>query len=139
MRYGVKVRSFYRGRWGIQNQGFRSLSQTWDIDRPAGHSYAAVLARLVFVFLIYNARHLFERESRHRPDYAEELRQMRTYGAGIRLAGASAVVLTASGFCAAIPTRQLLKLQKQRLQKALERGLAAGKSLKEVMRELDSG
>ncbi len=50
-RYGVKVRSFYRGRWGIENQGFRSLSQTWDIDRPAGHSYAAVLARLVFVFL----------------------------------------------------------------------------------------
>ena len=37
--YGVKVRGFYRGRWGIENQGFRSLSQTWDIDRPAGHSY----------------------------------------------------------------------------------------------------
>src|SRR3989475_6758811 len=50
-RYGVKVRGFYRGRWGIENQGFRSLSQTWDIDRPAGHSYGAVLARLVFVFL----------------------------------------------------------------------------------------
>jgi hypothetical protein len=44
-------------------------------------------------------------------------------------AAATAVVLTASGFCAAIPTRQLLKLQKQGLQKALERGLAAGKSL----------
>ena len=98
-----------------------------------------MLARLVFVFMIYNARPLFERESRHRPDYAEELRQMRTYGAGIRLAGASAVVLTASGFCAAIPTRQLLMLQKQRWQKALERGLAAGQSLKEVMQELDSG
>ena len=41
--YGVKVRSLYRGRWGIENQGFRSLSQTWDIDRPAGHSYGAVL------------------------------------------------------------------------------------------------
>lgn len=58
-RHGVKVRGFYRRRWGIENQGFRSLSQTWDIDRPAGHSYGAVLARLVFVFMIYNARHLF--------------------------------------------------------------------------------
>src|SRR5216684_3919526 len=81
--YGVKVRGFYRGRWGIENQGFRSWSQTWDVDRPAGHSYGSVLARLVFVFMIYNARHLFEKESRHRPDYAEQLRQMRSYGPGI--------------------------------------------------------
>jgi hypothetical protein len=43
----VSIRGLYRGRWGIENQGFRSLSQTWDIDRPAGHSYGAVLARLV--------------------------------------------------------------------------------------------
>jgi hypothetical protein len=45
-RHGVKVRGFYRGRWGIENRGFRSLSQTWDIDRPAGHRCGAVLARL---------------------------------------------------------------------------------------------
>jgi hypothetical protein len=31
----------------------------------------------------------------------------------------------------------LLKLQKQRLVKQIERGLAAGKSVKEVMREID--
>ena len=138
-RYGIKVRGFYGGRWGIENQGFRSLSQTWDIDRPAGHSYGAVLARLTFVFMIYNARHLFERQSRHRPDYAEQLRQMRSYGAGISLAGATNVVVTASGFSGGFTTRELLKLQKQRLQKALRRGLATGRSLEEVMRELDSG
>jgi hypothetical protein len=135
-RHGGKVRGFYRNRWGIENQGFRWLSQTWDIDRPAGHSYGAVLARLVFVFMIYNARHLFEKASQHRPDYAEQLRQMRSYGAGISLAGATIVVLTA-GHCCALTARELLQLQKQRLQKALERGLAAGKSVKEVMRDLD--
>jgi hypothetical protein len=136
-RHGVKVRGFYRGRWGIENQGFRSLSQTWDIDRPAGHSYGAVLARLVFVFMIYNARHLFEKESQHRPDYAEHLRQMRSYGPGIGLAGAAIVVLTASG-CGTFTARQLLQLQKQRLRKALQRGLAEGRPLEEMMRELDS-
>ena len=41
-RHGVKVCGFYQGRWGIENQGFRTRSQTWDIDRPAGHSYGAV-------------------------------------------------------------------------------------------------
>jgi hypothetical protein len=137
-RHGGKVRGFYRGRWGIENQGFRSLSQTWDIDRPAAHSYGAVLARLVFVFLIYNARHLLEKQGRHSQDYAEQLRQMRTYGAGISLAGASIVALTASGFCCALTARELLQLQKQRLLKRIERGLAAGKSVKEVMREIDS-
>jgi hypothetical protein len=137
-RYGVKVRGLYRGRWGIENQGFRWLSQTWDIDRPAGHSYGAVLARLVFVFMIYNARHLFEKESRHRPDYAEQLRQLRSYGPGISLVGAANVVLTASGFCGTFTARELLKLQKQRLLKRIESGLAAGKSVQEVMREIDS-
>ena len=137
-RHGVKVRRFYRGRWGIENQGFRSLSQTWDIDRPAGHSYGAVLGRLVFVFMIYNARHLFEKQSRHCPDYAEQLRQMRSYGPEISLAGATIIALTASGYCCALSARQLLKLQKQRLLKTMQRGLAEGKSLKEVIQELDS-
>jgi hypothetical protein len=82
-RHGVKIRRFYRSRWGIENQGFRSLSQTWAIDRPAGHSYGAVLARLVFVFMIYNARCLFERQCRHHPDYAGQLRQLRRYGPGV--------------------------------------------------------
>ena len=136
--YGVKVRNFYRRRWGIENQGFRSLSQTWDIDRPAGHSYGAVLARLVFVFMIYNARHLFEKQSRSHPDYAEQLRQMRSYGAGICLVGATIIALTASGFCCAFTARELLQLHKQRLQKAMQRGLAAGRTVEEVMRELDS-
>ncbi len=87
-RHGVKVQRFHRDRWGIENQGFRSLSQTWDIDRPAGHTYGAVLGRLVFVFMIYNARHWFEQQCRHRrPDYAEELRQMRRYRSGGRLSG----------------------------------------------------
>jgi hypothetical protein len=137
-RNGVKVRRMYRRRWGIENQGFRSLSQNWDIDRPAGHSYGAVLARLVFVFMIYNARHLFEKQSRHRPDYAKQLRQMRAYGGGISLAGAANVVLTASGHCAMFTARELLKLQKQRLRKVIERGLAAGRPIEEIMRALDS-
>ena len=137
-RYGVTVRGFYRGRWKIENQGFRWLSQTWDIDRPAGHSYGAVLARLVFVFMIYNARHLFERQSRHRPEDAHQLRRIRSYGAGVSLAGAINIVLTESGFCCSLSTRELLKLQKRRLQAILRRGLTEGRSAEEMMKELDS-
>ncbi len=92
----------------------------------------------MFVFMIYNARHWFEQQCRHRPDYAEQLRPMPSYGPGISLAGAIAVVLTASGFCGTFTTRQLLTLQKQRLQKAIQRGLAAGRN-PEIMQKIDSG
>jgi hypothetical protein len=88
--------------------------------------------------MIYNARHWFEKQSRSRPDYAEQLRQMRSYGAGICLAGATIIALTAAGFCCTFTARELLKLHKQRLQKAIRRGLAAGRTVEEVMRELDS-
>ena len=88
--------------------------------------------------MIYNARHLFEKQSRHRPDYAEQLRQMRSYGAGISLAGAANVALTA-GFCGVFTARELLTLQKQRLRNAIERALmTAGLPIEEVMREFDS-
>jgi len=60
---GQKIRGFHRQRWGIENQGFRDLSQTWKIDRPAGHSYGAALAHLVFVFMIYNSGQLFKQSS----------------------------------------------------------------------------
>jgi len=96
-----------------------------------------VLARLVFVFMIYNARHLFERQSRHRPDYAEELRQMRRYGPEVRLAGATIVALTASGYCCALSAREMLQLHERRLVKMMQRGMKEGKSLKEVIQELD--
>jgi len=137
-RYGVKVRRFYRGRWKIENQGFRWLSQTWDIDRPAGHSYGAVLGRLVFVFIIYNTRRLFERQSRQREEEAQQLGRMRSYGAKVSLAGAINVVLTESGYCCSLTTRELLRLQKRRIQALLRRGLAEGRSAEELMRELDS-
>src|SRR5258708_25935020 len=42
-RYGVKVRGFYRVRGGIKNQDFRSRSQSWGIDVPAGHTLSSVL------------------------------------------------------------------------------------------------
>jgi len=87
---------------------------------------------------VYNACHLFAHESRHRPDYAEHLRGLREYGPGLGLAGATNMVLTESGFCCSISTRDLLRLQKQRIQRGLQRDLEAGRSLPEVLQKFDS-
>lgn len=136
---GQKIRGFYRKRWGIENQGFRCLSQRWKIDRPAGHSYGSVLARLVFVFMIYNAGQLFEQAGQHRMDYAAQLKRMRRYGPGVRLAGATNLVITESGFCAAFTTRELLRLTHQRILRALQRDLEAGCSLQDAFKRCNSG
>ena len=135
---GQKIRGFYRQRWGIENQGFRYLSQTWNIDRPAGHSYGAVLARLVFVFMIYNSGQLFKQASRQRPDYAAQLRRMRSYGPGVRLAGATNIAITESGFCGAFTTRELLRLAQQRIRRALQRDFESGRSFQDALKNLDS-
>jgi hypothetical protein len=137
-QHGQKIRGFYRRRWGIENQGFRYLSQTWNIDRPAGHSLGAVLARLVFVFMVFNAGQLFRQASRHRPDYAAQLRGMRSYGSGVRLAGATNMAITESGFCGAFTTRELLRLGQERLRRALRRDLESGCSLEDALKHLDS-
>ena len=62
---------------------------------------------------------------------------MRAYGPGIALVGASIVALTLSGFCCALTAGELLKLYKQRLRNLIERGMAAGKTIEEVMQELE--
>ena len=63
---------------------------------------------------------------------------MRAYGPGIALVGASIVALTLSGYCCALTAGELMKLYKQRMRNLIERGLAAGKNVEEVMRDLDS-
>ena len=54
--------------------------------------------------MIYNSGQLFKQASRQRPDYAAQLRRMRSYGPGVRLAGATNIAITESGFCGAFTT-----------------------------------
>ena len=63
---------------------------------------------------------------------------MRSDGAGICLVGATIIALTAAGFGCAFTARELLKRHPERLQKAMQRGLAAGRPIEEIMREFDS-
>src|SRR5207244_3877135 len=55
----------------------------------------------------------------------------------IGLAGATIIAVTVSGFCCALSSRRMLELQKRRLLNLMQPGLAAGKPIQEVMRELD--
>jgi len=97
-----------------------------------------VLARLVFVFMIYNSGQLFKQACRQRPDYAAQLRRMRSYGPGVRLAGATNIAITESGFCGAFTTRELLRLAQERIRRALQRDLKSGCSLEDALKNLDS-
>ena len=88
--------------------------------------------------MIYNSGQLFKQASRHRPDYAAQLRRLRTYGPGVRLAGASNIAVTESGFCGAFTTGEPLGLAHERIQRTLRRDLESGRSLQDALKSLDS-
>lgn len=63
---------------------------------------------------------------------------MRSYGSGVRLAGATNLAITESGFCGTFTTRELLQLEQERLRRALRRDLESGCSFQDALKNLDS-
>lgn len=52
------VRGCYRLRWIVENEGFRNLATRWSLDVPAGRSFEAITARIVFALVLANAEGL---------------------------------------------------------------------------------
>lgn len=48
-------RQIYRKRWGVENEGFRTLTQRWNLDIPAGRNLSAIVARIFFALVLANA------------------------------------------------------------------------------------
>src|SRR5712692_4782561 len=66
-RMESRFAAFTRGVGALRTRGFAichrpgTRLRAFRIDRPAGHSFGAVLARLVFVFMMRNARKRVQR------------------------------------------------------------------------------
>lgn len=52
------IRACYLQRWGVENEGFRNLVTRWALDVPAGRSFEAITARIVFALILANAEGL---------------------------------------------------------------------------------
>ena len=55
-----RIRRFYLRRWFIENQGFRRLTQRWNLDIPAGRKLNTIRSRICFVLMLYNAEAIME-------------------------------------------------------------------------------
>jgi hypothetical protein len=133
--YGI--RKHYLSRWSIENQGFRELTQRWQLDRLAGRSWRAIVSRIAFVLMLYNAEHIL-REKYPGP-WSQERDQLRRQGDRGLIGGLSVATYTASGQLGLMtPDRytQLLTLRERRavasrIRQAMQRGESLGSLLDE--------
>jgi len=54
------IREYYLLRWGVENQGFRNLTQRWSLDVAAGRNLNSIVARTFFVLVLANAERIVE-------------------------------------------------------------------------------
>lgn len=55
-----QIRKYYLLRWGVENQGFRNLTQRWSLDVAAGRNLNSIVARTFFVLALANAERIVE-------------------------------------------------------------------------------
>jgi hypothetical protein len=130
----VKVRSYYRMRWIIENQGFRELNQRWNIERLAGRRLNAINARIAFALMLYNAEHIMK--MRH-PGPWQDQRYRLSGKWATGLGGLSVVVYTPEGKLGLFSTKEYSALVKEaerrRIVAMLESAAAQGQTIEDVV------
>ena len=88
----------YEARWGIENEGFRTLKQAYHLDQLPGRSLAAIEARTALVLMLYNAMNILD--MKYPEDGKEALRQRRKRGHASHLNEQAVIVYIPAGYVA---------------------------------------
>lgn len=135
-----RIRRYYRGRWVIENQGFRELTQAWALDCPAGRRFNILNSRIAFTLMLYNADRRLR--MKHPELWQEVLRRQQAFGERNRLGGPSVAAYTPEGHLGLYTIAEYEQLvadrERHRLLHALREGLAQGESLERVLERLQS-
>lgn len=157
-----QVRTYYRRRWSVENQGFWVLTKRWNLDALAGRNLNAIRARLNFVLQLYNAENCCA--WKHPGNFDEELPRLKRPPKGDRLGRPSIMVYTPNGRVGSFQadeykrlitgavTREVTKevtvavekatreatqeATKKNLKDAISKGLQEGKKIEDILREL---
>jgi len=133
--YGI--RKYYLSRWSIENQGFRELTQRWQLDRLAGRTWRAIVARIAFVLMLYNAEHIL-REKYPGP-WSQEREELRRQGDQGLIGGLSVATYTPSGQLGLMTPdryRRLLLLGERRaVASRIRQAMQRGESLDSLLSE----
>lgn len=136
------VRSYYRRRWSVENQGFWVLTKRWNLDTPAARNLNAIRARLNFALQLYNAENCCA--WKHPRSFEDELPRLKRPPKGERLGRPSIMIYTPEGEVGAfqpkeyeeLVTKAVTKAVKNEVRETIRKGLAQGRSLDEILRDL---
>lgn len=140
------VRTYYRRRWSVENQGFWVLTKRWNLDTIVARNLDANRARLNFALQLYNTENCCA--WKHPGTFQEELPRLKRPARGDRLGRPSIMVYTPDGKVGAFQVREYRDLVTQAVERAVQvrakknlkadiaQALQAGKSIEEILRDL---
>lgn len=144
------VRTYYRRRWAIENQGFWVLTKRWNLDALVARNLNAIRARLNFALQLYNAENCCA--WKHPGDFEQELPRLKRPPKGERLGRPSIMIYTPEGQIGAFQvkeyqdlitkavtrevTKEVTVTVKKEVRDRIREGLAQGRTLDEVLRDL---
>lgn len=141
-----QVRSYYRRRWSVENQGFWVLTKRWNLDALAGRNFNAIRARLNFVLQLYNAENCCA--WKHPGSFQKELPRLKRPPKGERLGKPSIMIYTPDGRVGSFQAGEYRKLltaavekaaqaaTRKNLKAAISKALQEGKSIEDILRDL---
>jgi hypothetical protein len=153
-----QIRSYYRRRWSIENQGFWVLTKRWNLDALAGRGLNAIRARLNIVLQLYNAENCCA--WKHPGTFQKELPRLKRPPKGERLGRPSIMVYTPDGRVGSFQANEYKRLitvavtrevtaavekttreateaaTKKNLKDAISKGLQEGRKIEDILREL---
>jgi len=139
-----RIRRFYLRRWFIENQGFRCLTQRWNLDIPAGRKINIIRARICFVLMLYNAEAIME--MKFPEEWQKEKERLEQWGEEGMLGKPALIIYTRDYRCGIFTGKRYgelvaqasrIKYEKhlrQQLQEAVEKGI----NLEEFTKRLDT-
>ncbi len=141
-----QVRTYYRRRWSVENQGFWVLTKRWNLDTLVARDLNAIRARLNFALQLYNAENCCA--WKHPGSFQEELPRLKRPAKGERLGKPSIMVYTPDGKVGAFQANEFKRLvttavekatrvaTKNDLKAAIAKALKEGKEIEEILRDL---
>jgi len=145
-----QVRTYYRRRWSVENQGFWVLTKRWNLDALAGRNLNAIRARLNFVLQLYNAENCCA--WKHPGSFQKELPRLKRPPKGERLGKPSIMVYTPDGRVGSFQAGEYRKLlttavttavekatqaaTRENIKAAISRALREGKNIEDILRDL---
>lgn len=148
------IRAYYRRRWSVENQGFWVLTKRWNLNTLVARNLNAIRARLNFALQLYNAENCCA--WKHPGSFEEELPRLKRPPKGDRLGRPSIMIYTPEGEVGAFQvkeyqdlitnavtrdvtkavTQEVTETVKKEVRDRIRKGLAEGRTLEEVLRDI---